>query len=164
VVGLGKGRRKGSVAEVAESIGDTLREHGLTVDVQPAPSVKSVDDHDAVVLGGALYMGRWHADAKRFLKRHHQTLAGIPFAAFAMGPLTVSEKDVAGSRKQLERALRAQPDVKLFSIAVFGGVVDPAKLHFPFNHMPETDARDWEAIRAWALEVETKIGLLAPVA
>jgi hypothetical protein len=50
------------------------------------------------------------------------------------------------------------------SVAIFGGAVDPTKLRFPFNRMPETDARDWEAIREWALEVETKAGDLAGVA
>jgi menaquinone-dependent protoporphyrinogen oxidase len=156
--------KKGSVAEVAEFIGATLRDRGLNVDVQPAHAVKSVDGYDQVVLGGALYMGRWHADAKAFMKRHHEALASLPVAVFAMGPLTLEEKDVASARTQLDRALRPYRDVTPVSVAIFGGVVDPAKLRFPFNHMPETDARDWEAIREWALEVETKAGDVAGVA
>jgi menaquinone-dependent protoporphyrinogen oxidase len=156
--------KKGSVAEVAEFIGDTLRDRGLDVDVQPASAVKSVDGYDRVVLGGALYMGRWHADAKAFLKRHHEALATVPLAVFAMGPLTLEEKDVAGARTQLDRALRGQPDLAPVSVAVFGGVVDPAKLRFPFNRMPATDTRDWDRIREWALEVETKAGDVAGVA
>jgi hypothetical protein len=38
-------------------------------------------------------------------------------------------------------------------VTVFGGVVDPKQLHFPFNRMPKTDARDWSEIAAWANEV-----------
>jgi menaquinone-dependent protoporphyrinogen oxidase len=34
--------------------------------VRPAHEVAGAGGYDAVVLGGALYMGRWHADAKRF--------------------------------------------------------------------------------------------------
>jgi menaquinone-dependent protoporphyrinogen oxidase len=150
--------KKGSVAEVAESIGATLRGQGLTADVRPAATVKSVDGYDTVVLGGALYMGRWHADAKRFLKRHHEALGQIPFAAFGMGPLTMAEKDVTSARKQLDRALHAERDVTPFSVAIFGGVVDPAKLHFPFNRMPASDARDWDAIREWAESLPAKLG------
>jgi len=156
--------KKGSVAEVAEFVADTLRERGLTVDVQPAHLVKSVDEYDQVVLGGALYMGRWHPDARGFLRRHHRALARLPVAIFAMGPLTTEEEDVAGARRQLERALHGEPDVVPTSVAIFGGVVDPAKLRFPFNRMPETDARDWEQIREWAIEVETKAGDVAGVA
>jgi flavodoxin len=39
----------------------------------------------------------------------------------------------------------------------FGGVIDPAKLRFPFNRMPASDARDWEAIGAWADEVASLV-------
>ena len=38
-------------------------------------------------------------------------------------------------------------------VTVFGGVVDPEKLRFPFNHMPKSDARDWSQIEAWAGQV-----------
>jgi menaquinone-dependent protoporphyrinogen oxidase len=126
--------------------------------------VTSVDDFDCVVLGGALYMGRWHADAKAFMKRHHEALASLPVAVFAMGPLTLEEKDVASARTQLDRALRPYRDVTPVSVGIFGGVVDLSKLRFPFNRMPETDARDWDAIREWAIEVETKAGDVAGVA
>jgi menaquinone-dependent protoporphyrinogen IX oxidase len=40
-------------------------------------------------------------------------------------------------------------------IELFGGVINPAKLHFPFNHMPTGDARDWKAIRAFAERLAT---------
>src|SRR6266496_340908 len=42
------------------------------------------------------------------------------------------------------------------AIEVFGGVIDPAKLRFPFNRMPASDARDWTAIRAWASNLATQ--------
>jgi menaquinone-dependent protoporphyrinogen oxidase len=156
--------KHGSTQEVAESIAATLAASGHQVDVRSAADVRDLDGYDGVILGGALYMGRWHADAKAFMKRHHEALASLPVAVFAMGPLTLEEKDVASARTQLDRALRPYRDVTPVSVAIFGGVVDPAKLRFPFNHMPETDARDWEAIREWALEVETKAGDVAGVA
>jgi hypothetical protein len=39
------------------------------------------------------------------------------------------------------------------AVAIFGGVVDPARFRFPLNRMPASDARDWSAIVAWAGEV-----------
>ena len=39
------------------------------------------------------------------------------------------------------------------SVAIFGGVIDPAKLHFPLNRIEAADARDWDAIRSWADEI-----------
>src|SRR4051812_31936738 len=142
--------RHGSTREVAEAIAATLAERGLEVDVQPAASVKAVDAYDAVVLGGALYTGRWHRDARQFLARHRAALGRLPLAVFAMGPRTLEDDDVASSREQLEQALARVPDVRPVAVAIFGGVVDPDQLHFPLSRMPASDARDWDAIRAFA--------------
>jgi len=140
----------GSTKEVAEAVAATLRKHGLEVEVRSAREVQALDDYSAVVLGAALYMGRWHRDARAFLRRHHTALLRLPVAIFALGPLSAAEKDRQGSRAQLDRALKASDWLTPLSIEVFGGVIDPAQLHFPFNHMPKGDARDWDAIRAWA--------------
>lgn len=140
----------GSTKEVAEAVAETLREHGLDSEVRPARNVHSLDGYGAVVLGAALYMGRWHQDARTFLRRHHTALLRLPVAIFALGPLSTAEKEKQGSRAQLDRALKTFYWLTPVSIEVFGGVIDPTRLHFPFNHMPEGDARDWAAIRAWA--------------
>ena len=142
--------RHGSTEDVAREVASTLRRGGNIVDVQSAETVADLRSYDAVVLGGALYMGRWHRDARRFVEQHHGALEHMPFAVFALGPPSMEKE--ADSRKQLQHALdRAQvaPD----TTAIFGGVIEPAKLRFPFNHMPETDARDWPAIEQWALGV-----------
>jgi menaquinone-dependent protoporphyrinogen oxidase len=115
--------------------------------------VRALDDYSAVALGGALYMGRLHQDAAGFLKRHRHALKEIPLAVFAMGPKTMAEADVAASRKQLDHALAAVPELTPVAVAIFGGVVDPSKLRFPFKRMPASDARDWDAIDAWSRDV-----------
>ena len=84
---------------------------------------------------------------------HLRVLAALPLAVFAMGPLTLEADDVAGSRKQLDRALAKEPSLEPIAVAVFGGVVDPAKMRFPFTHMDASDARDWDAIRYWTDDI-----------
>jgi menaquinone-dependent protoporphyrinogen oxidase len=145
--------KRGSTREVAEAVAATLTDQGLDVDVEAASSVASIASYDAVVLGGALYTGRWHRDARAFLERHRVALATREVAVFGMGPQTLDEQDVAGSRAQLDRALARMPEVVPVAVAIFGGVVDPDRLRFPFNRMPASDARDWDAIEAWAKEV-----------
>ena len=142
--------KRGSTEEVAAFVAQRLRERGLLADLRPAEEVDDPTLYDGVVLGGSLYFGRWHDDAARFLKRFREALADRPLAVFALGPRTASEPDLAGSRAQLDRALK---DVEPAAVTVFGGVIDPAKLRFPFNRMPASDARDWAAIAAWADEV-----------
>jgi hypothetical protein len=70
-----------------------------------------------------------------------------------MGPMDLEEKSVEEARTHVDEALAKVPDVHPASVAIFGGVVHPGELHFPFNHMPETDARDPEAIRAWSDDI-----------
>jgi menaquinone-dependent protoporphyrinogen oxidase len=149
--------KHGSTREVAETISRILRERRLEVQLLPVAEVDSLASYDAVVLGAALYMGRLHVDARRLLDRHRQALAGVPVAVFAMGPKSLAEQDVAGARLQLERGLARFPEVEPVSTAIFGGVVDPARLRFPLNRLPASDARDWSAIRAWANEVASSI-------
>ena len=147
--------KHGSTEEVARWIGSYLRSEGHDVDVRDAALVPDVESYDAVIVGGSLYMGRWHADARTFLRRHRAALEARALAVFALGPLTLEVDQVAGSRKQLENAL-THLGVHPQFVAVFGGVVDPKKLHFPFNRMPATDARDSSEIEAWADEVAVR--------
>jgi menaquinone-dependent protoporphyrinogen oxidase len=142
--------RYGSTQEVAEAIAATLRDHGLEVEVQPASEIRTLEGYGTVVLGAALYTGQWHRDARSFLKRHHKALSERPIAIFALGPLSSAEKEWQGSREQLDRALAKFPWLAPVAVELFGGVINPAKLHFPFNHMPAGDARDWTVIHAWA--------------
>jgi menaquinone-dependent protoporphyrinogen oxidase len=154
--------KHGSTREVADSVAETLHEQGLEVETLPAAQVDDLSHHDGVVLGGSLYMGRWHPDALDFLKRNRAALATQAVAVFAMGPRTTEAKDVAASRAQLAAALAKIPAVDPFAVAVFGGVLDPRKLHFPLNRMQAIDARDWEAIRAWARELAETFGYGKP--
>ena len=142
--------RHGSTAEVAEAIATVLGEQGHRTDLRAARGVAGLGAYDAVVLGGALYMGRLHADARHFLVRHRDELARMPVAVFAMGPTDLEERHVAEARGELDRALHHVPEVRPLAVTVFGGVIDPAALHFPLNRMKPADARDWDAIRGWA--------------
>ena len=145
--------KHGSTREVAEAIAGTLGASGHEVDVRAAADVRELDAYDGVILGGSLYMGRWHRDAIAFLERHRHALATIPIAIYAIGPQTLADADVAGARGQLDKALAKVPDVAPWAVAIFGGVVEPSKLRFPLSRMPASDARDWLAIAVWAEDV-----------
>jgi hypothetical protein len=71
--------------------------------------------------------------------------------------MRADDHGLAESRAQLDKALAKVPEVRPRSIAVFGGVIDPAKLRFPLSRMPASDARDWDAIDEWADDVATKL-------
>jgi menaquinone-dependent protoporphyrinogen oxidase len=155
--------RYGSTQEVAEAIAETLREQGLGVEVQPVREVRTLEGYGAVVLGAALYMYRWHKDARRFLSRHRKTLSELPVAIFALGPVKSprDEEEWRGSQDQLDGELAKHPWLKPVAVEILGGKFDPALLRFPMNLFagsePASDSRDWEAIRAWASELAAKL-------
>lgn len=134
----------GSTREVAVAIADVLRARGWSVAVAEAAHVRDrVSDYDLVVLGGAIYSGRWHSGAHRFLRRHRRELGRSRIAVFGMGPREDDPDAWRSSRAQLDRALRKYSWLQPFTIVVFGGVDPPKKRQ-------HRDIRDWDAIRAWA--------------
>ncbi|AGF98493.1 Flavodoxin [Methanosarcina mazei Tuc01] len=64
----------GSTKEVAESITKILQENGLTVDLEHAKKVHSLEEYSAVVLGAPIYVTHLHKDAAGFLSKHHEAL------------------------------------------------------------------------------------------
>ena len=73
--------RHGSTREVADAVAEELRAAFAEVDVREATSAPPPAGYDAVVVGGPMIMG-WHKDAEKYLKRHRDQLARVPFALF----------------------------------------------------------------------------------
>jgi menaquinone-dependent protoporphyrinogen oxidase len=92
----------GSTREVAEAIAATLRDHLLRVVVQPSDEVDDLGEYHGVVLGGGIYMGRWHRDARRFVRHFEDDLRGVPVALFALGPVD-DEPSTGPARKSSSR-------------------------------------------------------------
>jgi menaquinone-dependent protoporphyrinogen oxidase len=152
--------KHGSTEQVARKVAEKLRDAGYTTRVERARAVKHLDGCRSVVVGGSLYIGRWHHDARTFLRRHRKELRTLPFAVFALGPGESTEKAFAGSRAQLDHALARFGDLEPRAVAIFGGVVDPRQFHFPLSRMAERDLRDWDEIRAWARGLPAELELL----
>src|SRR4051812_36458890 len=151
------GSKHGSTAATAGSVAEMLRERGVEADISEAAAVRTLDCYGAVVVAGSIYAGRWHADTRQFVKRFAQDLCARRTAIFAMGPKTSEPEDLASARDQLDVTLQRLPDIGADPIAIFGGVIDPARLHFPFNRMRATDARDWNQIEAFADQLAERL-------
>ena len=152
--------KHGSTAQVAQTVADTLRGVGLDVHVEPVDQVRDLAQADAVVLGAPVYMGRWTKGARALLADHSAELAGRPLAVFATGPLHDDPEEFAQARRAVEKAIAHVRGVEPCALTIFGGALDPDDHRFPFSRMERADVRDWDAIRSWARELPTQLGLL----
>jgi menaquinone-dependent protoporphyrinogen oxidase len=158
--------KNGSTEQIADLIADELMAHGLDV---TCASVRDTDsrDADAVVLGSAVYAGRWLRPARRFLKDEADHLNRIPFWIFSSGPFgEQAEHPTADDLRWQEPAKvisRAQ-ELGVREHVVFGGRLPEEPHGFIENAMvrntpPESrDARDWERIRTWASTIAAALG------
>ncbi|MBF6182236.1 flavodoxin domain-containing protein [Nocardia otitidiscaviarum] len=155
------GSKRGGTAEIAEWIGDTLRAEHVTAEVRSAAEVRSLERYGAIVLGGALYAGRWHRHARGFVRRFHRTLPDHPVWMFGSGPLDNSADRVDPDKIFGARAVRkAAARVNARGYTIFGGRLLPDARGFPASAMAKNSAgdfRDRARIRAWAAAIATDL-------
>lgn len=155
--------RAGSTAGVAEAIGNTLAEYGLSIDVYPMEEVHDLTPYRAVIAGSAIRYDRWLPEAMTFVKHHQDELKQKPFAAFlvclAMTSNTARARRTASSYLQPVRDL-----VEPMSEGLFAGVLNVRKLPEPHFRIAvraitalgifkQGDYRDWNAIHDWAKDL-----------
>ena len=78
--------KHGATKEIAEKIGEVLRQHHAEADVVPAHEVKDLTAYGAVILGSAAYIGLWRRQAVAFLKNNMAGLSARPVWLFLSGP------------------------------------------------------------------------------
>jgi menaquinone-dependent protoporphyrinogen oxidase len=149
----------GSTREVAEAVAEEIgRDHDVTV--HDAADVHSFEGADAVVLGSAIYGGRWLDPARKLVDDRAHELASRPTWLFSVGPIgDPPEPEDAGPDKIAEtlEAVRARGH------EVFAGKLDYSQLRrlerlmVKALHAPEGDFRDWDAIRAWGRSIGASI-------
>ena len=153
------GTTNGSTAQLAEAVVGVLCKAGLAAEAAPAASVGDITPYDAVVVGGALYTGRWHKDARRFVRRHGRALTGRPLWFFSSGPLdaSASERDlppVPGVRKAMIRL-----DVR--EHVTFGGCLEEGAKGWVAGMILRSgkggDFRDFTVVEEWAEGVAAEL-------
>lgn len=150
----------GATAEIAQRIGQVLREPGLQAEVLPADRVHDLSPYQAVVLGSAVYAGMWRKEAVEFLTVHEAALAQRPVWLFSSGPTGEGDPVQLMKGWSFPEAQRAIADrIRPRDVVLFHGLIDPKRLSLPEKLIakgvkaPLGDFRDWEAITAWAAAV-----------
>jgi menaquinone-dependent protoporphyrinogen oxidase len=160
--------RHGSTAMLADCIREELEGFGHTAHVLAAELVEDVSGYDAVVLGSAVYAGRWLGDAKKLAARFEAELRKRPVWLFSSGPVGNPAKPAQPPADALELTRRLQAeDHQVFEgridrrlqaedHQVFEGRIDRTQLGLGERlmvravHAPSGDFRQWPAVAAWA--------------
>ena len=148
----------GATGEIAEKIGKVLRQAGLQADVFPVDGIRDLDPYQAVILGSALYIGKWQKEAAAFLQANERMLAVRPVWLFSSGPTGEGDPVELVEGLRLPEALQPVADrIQPCDIAVFHGYINPDKVNRiekwavkSLVKKPFGDYRNWDAITAWA--------------
>jgi menaquinone-dependent protoporphyrinogen oxidase len=151
---------------IADFIADTIRQNGVEAVAQEADKLKTIEDHDAFVIGSAVFYGKWMKEAREFVTRNREVLASRPVWLFSSGPVGKETMDKQGHDL---REASAPKDIAEFKRIinprdhrVFYGGLDISK-HLSLRilsrsssvraGLPDGDFRDWKEIEAWATNI-----------
>jgi menaquinone-dependent protoporphyrinogen oxidase len=147
----------GATAEIAQMIGDVLRQSDLQAVVLPVEQVGDVMSYHAVVLGSAVYAGHWLKEAATFLEANEAALAIRPVWLFSSGPTGEGDPVERMHGWRFPEGLQPIADrIEPRDIAFFGGKIAfdnlrlGDKLIVKALRVQAGDFRNWNAIDAWA--------------
>ena len=157
--------RMGSTAEIAQRVADQLSEAGNDVDVSPCADAADAGGYAAVIVGSALYLGRWEKSALSYLKVHAAQLRERPTWLFQSGPCGAgSDVRTTGTPRAVTRL------TKLIGVAppvTFGGRLERSRARTRVSRWMASgtyagDFRDWEQVGAWTAEILARLEAARP--
>jgi menaquinone-dependent protoporphyrinogen IX oxidase len=188
----------GSTEDVARLIAEELGKEGAAVDMLRLEDVSSLEPYSAAVIGAPMIMG-WHKAALKFIRQHASTLSRVPVAYFIMAmsltqtddkkidgvPLFIDpslpvapkraghlsfRENYATPVKYVHPILKAAPQVRPLSVAIFGGSLALYRLKLLqmlfvmlVIRAQAGEKRNYPVIREWAAELRAQFLLKNPL-
>lgn len=160
--------KEGSTADIAEAIGEELRKMGVEADVRRVDEVRDVQPYGALILGSAIYLGRWRKEALEFGAAHVTDFRGRPVWLFDSGPLFSwpdegRNEPVPGAEDILSR-------MGARSRTTFGGKLLEEDAGWMMRRLVKGgkvgtygDFRNFDRIRTWARAIGAELLPVPPV-
>lgn len=155
--------KHGSTHQIAVSIGEGLSERGHLVDVSKVEHVDSTGRYDAVIIGSAVYAGRWLKPATELVRKNAVLLSSRPVWLFSSGPVGDPPEPATDPVDVAELMTLTQAR----GHRIFAGMIDKSKLGFAERaivtalKVPNGDFRDWTQIRQWAFDIADELAQVA---
>jgi menaquinone-dependent protoporphyrinogen oxidase len=153
--------KHGSTAEVATHIAETLHANlpgDVVVDFIPAADVGETTSYDALILGSAVYLGRWLEDARKLAQRIAAD-PPRPVWLFSVGP-------VGDPPKPAEEPAEVGDLVRTTHAGghrLFAGLLDRHRLGLGEKavvmalRVPDGDFRDYAVIDTWGTQIAAEL-------
>jgi menaquinone-dependent protoporphyrinogen oxidase len=145
--------RHGSTMAMANRLQERFHSAGHLVELTRMDESPDPAPFDTVIIGSAIYMGNWLAEARDYVRRYNGVLNAGNVWMFSSGPLGDPVLTPVDDPKRLPELLEL-PEVR--DHRIFAGSLDPVKLGIGERIVtrlvkaPHGDFRDWDAIDAWA--------------
>ena len=160
----------GATREIAEKIGEVLHQAGLQPDVIPVDGIQNITPYKAVILGSAIYIGKWQKEAVEFLRCNEKSLAERVVWLFSSGPTGEGNPlELIGGKSLPAELQPVAGRIRPRDIVVFGGYINPDKVNFiekmavkNLVKKPFGDFRDWHTIIAWATTIADTLKDIEP--
>jgi menaquinone-dependent protoporphyrinogen oxidase len=155
--------RAGATAEVAQRIGDVLRQHAIDVEIRSVKDVTSLEGYDALIGGSAIWAGKPLPEMLRFLNAQRDAIGPMPVAYFILCD-TLRSYTPANRQIALGYAASLRKIKEPIELGMFAGRRDFSTTH-PLVRwlltrvvgLAEGDWRNWDQITAWAETVATQL-------
>lgn len=154
--------RHGSTREIADTIQGALVDAGVQAEMSDVDGVGSLEGYDAVLLGSAVYLGRWLKSARDFAIENREELSAMPVWLFSSGPIgdapAASDDPLGVDTLEAELGARGHH--------LFSGKLDKSELGLAERAVirvvgaKEGDYRDWEDVGAWAKTIATELAAI----
>lgn len=150
--------KMGGTKSLAKWLGQDLKAKGFNVHVLKTSEVRDVRVYDAVIVGSSIYVGKWHKNAKNFVKDHEAALRRVPVWFFSSGPLDDSavEEDIPPVKSVAKRMER----IGVRGHVTLGGRLDPDYKGPVGSALAKEHAGDWrdpEHVARWADEIALEL-------
>ena len=156
--------RHGATMGIGQIVGEYLQMRGIEAVVRDVADVRSFVGYDAVIVGSAVYRGRWLKPARQLAERLIADGGVQPIWLFSSGPIG-DPAEPAGDPASIGSLLG---DPRIRGHRVFAGKLDLARLG-PFErlttkllHTPEGDYRHWADVESWAQEIADALTATGP--
>lgn len=150
----------GATAEIGQRIAETLRHHGLEVDVAKPEDVADLDCYSGFVLGSAIYRGRWKQEATDMLRDRAEVITSRPCWLFSSGPIAENAPSEPIRPDEVADLLAVSGAIEH---RLFGGRLDIERLTprerwiARWVKVRDGDARPWNDIDRWAIEIAAEL-------